>query len=113
MMRLRTKVLVGIALAALAAGICGAIVRGFWGVSQDCHEWVQGHGYQLVRNEWWAKNRGCVARSPSGDELYHSEEFRSKSIGWAWQFTIFAAGALPAAAIVTVTALRSRRNPDC
>jgi hypothetical protein len=98
-MSLRTKVLIGIAL-----------VRGFWGVSQDCHEWVDGRGYRLVHNDWWAKNRGCVARTPTGDELTHSEEFRSKAIGWGWQFAIFAVGSLPAITIVTVSALWWRRR---
>jgi hypothetical protein len=111
-MRLRTKILIAIALAAFAAGICGAIARGYWGVSQDCREWVQDNGYRLVRDEWWAKSQGCVARSPAGDELRHSEDFGSKATGWAWQFAIFAAGSAPAAALVTVAALRSRRNPD-
>jgi hypothetical protein len=52
----------GIALVAFLMGICGALIRGFWGVSQDCHSWVDTHGYQLVQNDWWAKDRGCVAR---------------------------------------------------
>jgi hypothetical protein len=107
---LRTKALIGIALIAFLAGICGALVRGFWGVSEDCHEWVDGHGYQLLHNDWWAKSRGCVGRTPAGDALYHSEEFRSKAIGWAWQFTIFTAGTLPAITIVAITALRWRRR---
>jgi hypothetical protein len=68
------------------------------------------HGYQLVHDDWWAKSRGCVARTPAGDELYHSEAFRSKAIGWAWQFTIFAAAILPAITIVAITALRWRRR---
>ena len=109
-MSLRTKVLIGIALIAFSAGICGALVRGFWGVSQDCHLWVDSHGYQLVHNNWWAKSRGCVARTPAGDELNHSEEFRSKATGWAWQFAIFAAGTLPAVTIVAVSALQWRRR---
>ena len=82
----------------------------FWGVSQDCHEWVNSHGYQLVRNDWWAKTRGCEARTPAGDEVYHSEELRSKAIGWAWQFAIFAIGTLPAVTIVAVSMLRWRRR---
>jgi hypothetical protein len=106
----RVKVLIAIALVAFLASACGAIIRGYWGVSQDCHEWVDSHGYQLVRNDWWAKNRGCVARTPAGDELYHSEELGGKAIGWAWQFAIFTLGTLPAATIVTVSALRSRRR---
>jgi hypothetical protein len=73
--------LIGIALVAFLAGICGALVRGFRGASQDCHEWVDSHAYQLVHDDWWAKSRGCVARTPPGDELYHSEAFRSKAIG--------------------------------
>jgi hypothetical protein len=106
MMSWRTKVLVGIALVAFLAGGCGTLVRGFCGVSQDCHEWVDSHGYQLVHNDWWAKSRGCVARTPAGDKLNHSEEFRSKAIGWAWQFAIFAVGSLPAVTIVALSAPR-------
>jgi hypothetical protein len=112
MTSLRTKILIGIALAAFAAGLCGAIARGFWGVSQDCHEWAQTHGYQVVRNEWFAKSRGCVAVNPAGDELVHSEDLQSKATGWAWQFAIFAAGAAPAATLITLSARRFRRNPD-
>ena len=92
------------------AGACGALIRGFWGVSDDCHDWVNSHGYQLVRNDWWAKTRGWKARTPVGDELYHGEEFRYKAIGWAWQFGILAAGTLPAAIIVALYALRWRRQ---
>jgi hypothetical protein len=110
MLSLWTKVLIGIALVAFLAHSCGALVRGFSDASQDCHEWVHSHGYQLVHDDWWAKSRGCVARTPAGDELYHSEEFRSKAIGWAWQFAIFAAGTLPALTIVAVIALRWRRR---
>jgi hypothetical protein len=55
------KVLWGIAVASFALGIAGAIGRGFWGVRDDCQSWVNSHGYQLVHNEWWAKNRGCAA----------------------------------------------------
>ncbi len=81
MLTRRLKILIAIALVAFLAGICGALIRGFWGVSQDCHEWADSHGYQLVHNDWWAKTRGCVARTPAGDELYHSEELSSKAIG--------------------------------
>jgi hypothetical protein len=38
---------VGIALVALLIGACGAPIYGFWGVGQDCHTWVNSHGYQL------------------------------------------------------------------
>jgi hypothetical protein len=110
MISLRAKILIRIALAAFLAGGCGAIIRGFWGASQDCREWVDSHGYQLVQDDWWAKNRGRLARTPAGDELYHSEELHSKAIGWAWQFAVFAVGTLPAAIILTVSALRSRRR---
>lgn len=113
MIRLRTTILNAIALAALAAGVGGAIARGFSGVSQGCHEWVSGHGYQLVHDEWWAKYRGCLAKTPAGDEVYHSEELSAKAVGWAWQLAIFALGTVPAVTIVTVVALRSRRgSPD-
>jgi hypothetical protein len=30
------KLLWGIALAAFLIGICGALIRGFWGVSHEC-----------------------------------------------------------------------------
>jgi hypothetical protein len=98
----RRAVLWGIALVAFVAGIGGALVRGFWGVSQDCHAWVNSHGYQLVQNDWWAKNRGCVARTPGGVELRHSEDLGSKATGWVWQFAIFAVGALPAIGMVVL-----------
>ncbi len=111
MLTRRQKILIAIALVAILAGGCGALVRGFWGVSQDCHDWVNGNGYQLVHNDWWAKSRGCVARTPAGDELYHDEGLGNKAIGWAWQCGIFAAGTLPAVVIVAVIAFRGRRNP--
>lgn len=111
MMRPRTKILIGIALVAFLAGVAGALIRGFWGVSQDCHDWVDSHGYQLVRDDWWAKNRGCVARTPAGDELQHSEDLRSKATGWLWQFAIFAGGTLPAM-IIVASGARRWRKPD-
>jgi hypothetical protein len=85
------KLLWGIALVAFVLGICGAFFRGFWGVS---------HGYQLVQNDWWAKDRGCVARTPTGDEIVHSEDLGSKATGWLWQFAIFAVGTLPAVGMI-------------
>jgi hypothetical protein len=63
----------GIAVVVFLLGIGGALVRGFWGVSQDCHAWTNSHGYQLLQNAWWAKDRGCVARTAGGDEVLHSE----------------------------------------
>lgn len=90
----------GIALVALLAGIGGALVRGFWGVSQGCESWVDSHGYQLVHNDWWAKSRGCVARTRGGDKVLRSEDLASKATGWAWQFAIFAVGALPAVSMI-------------
>jgi hypothetical protein len=107
----KAKILIAIALIGILAGGCGALIRGFWGVSQDCHAWVDGHGYQLVHDHWLAKTRGCEARTPAGEEVYHDEELRNKAIGWAWQFGIFAAGTLPAVVTVTLSALRWRRNP--
>lgn len=104
----RAKVLIGIALVGMLAGAGGSLARGFWGTSHDCHDWVNSHGYQLVRDDWWAKTRGCVARTPAGAEVYHDEEFRNKASGWAWQFGIFAAGTLPAVIIVASGALRRR-----
>lgn len=94
------KVLWGIALVGFLIGVGGALIRGFWGVSQDCRVWVNTHGYQLVQIDWWAKNRGCVARTPAGDEVLHSEDLRSKATGWAWQFAIFAVGTLPAVGMI-------------
>ena len=106
----RLKVLIGIALVAFAIGVCGALIRGFWGVSQDCHEWVERNGYQLIHDRWWAKSRGCVARAPDGTELYHDEELRNKAVGWAVQFGIFAAGTSPGVCMIVVGAVQRRRN---
>jgi hypothetical protein len=100
------KVLWGIAVGFFALGIAGAIGRGFWGVRDDCQSWVNSHGYQLVHNDWWAKNRGCAARTPAGDEVVHSEDFGNKATGWAWQFAIFTVGALPAAAMIVYVSRR-------
>jgi hypothetical protein len=100
------KTLWGIALLAFVLGSCGALARGFWGASDDCLSWVNGNRYQLVRDDWWAKDRGCVARTPGGDEVVHSEEFGNKATGWAWQFGIFALGAMPAAAMVVYVSRR-------
>ena len=33
---------------------------------------------------------------PGGDEVLHSEGLGTRATGWAWQFAIFAVGALPA-----------------
>ncbi|MGD1171557.1 hypothetical protein [Mycobacterium seoulense] len=104
----RAKILIAFAVGAMLAGICGAIAYGFWGASRECHEWVDGHGYRLVHDEWWAKNRGCVARTAAGDEVIHSEGLAGKAIGWAWQLAIFAAGALPTAIILALFAFRWR-----
>jgi hypothetical protein len=38
------KLLWGIAFIAFLTGIGGALIRGFWGVSEDCHAWVNSHG---------------------------------------------------------------------
>jgi hypothetical protein len=53
----------GIALVALLIGACGALIYGFWGVAQDCHTWVNSHGYQLEHFDWCAKTGGCVAKN--------------------------------------------------
>ncbi len=45
----------GIAFVAFLIGVGGALIRGFWGVSQDCHAWVNGNSYEVVQNDWWAK----------------------------------------------------------
>jgi hypothetical protein len=94
------KLLWGIAVGTLLLGIGGAIARGYWGVSHDCRAWVSSHDYQLVHNDWWAKERGCLARTPGGDEIVHSESLGSKANGWVWQFAIFAAGTLPAVGLI-------------
>ena len=97
----------GIAVVAFLIDVCGALFRGFWGVSQDCQAWVTSHGYQLVQNDWWAKSRGCAPRTPSGDEILHSEGLGSRATGWAWQFAIFAVGALPAVGMIVLVSRRS------
>jgi hypothetical protein len=81
------RLLRGIAVVAFLLGIVGSLARGFWATS---------HGYQLVHNDWQAKDRGCEARTPSGDEVLHSEALASKATDWVWQFAIFAVGTLPA-----------------
>ena len=43
---------------------------------------MSSHGYQLVHDDWWAKNRGCVATAPDGGEVFHSEAIGSKATGW-------------------------------
>jgi hypothetical protein len=96
----------GIAVVAFLIGVCGALFRGFWGVSQDCQAWVTSRGYELVQNDWWAKSRGCVARTPGGDEVLHSEDLGSKATGWLWQFAIFAVGTLPAVGMIVLVSRR-------
>jgi hypothetical protein len=98
----------GIALLAFLMGIGGALARGFWGVSHDCHTWVTSQGYQLVHNNWWAKDRGCVARAPSGDEVPHSEDLGNNATGWVWQFAIFAVGSLPAVGMIVFVSMHPR-----
>ncbi|OBH16567.1 hypothetical protein A9X03_21050 [Mycobacterium sp. E1715] len=107
----RAKLLIAVAVGALLAGSCGAIAYGFWAVSQDCREWVAGNGYRLVHDDWWAKSRGCLARTPAGDAVTHSEGLASKATGWAWQLAIFGAGALPAAVILARLTFRWRADP--
>ena len=51
----------GIAVVVFLLGIGGALVRGFWGVSQDCHAWANSYGYQLLQNAWWAKDPGLCS----------------------------------------------------
>jgi len=104
------KLLWGIALVALLIGVCGALIRGFWGVSEDRHAWVAGHGYHLMQNDWWAKTRGCVAKTPGGDEVQHSEDLGSKATGWAWQFAIFGVGALPAMGMIVLASRHPGRG---
>jgi len=101
------KLLWGIVVFAFVLGFCGAIFRGFWGVRHDCQSWVDSHGYQLVQNDWWAKDRGCVAKTRTGEEIVHSEDLGSKAKIWVWQFAIFALGALPAAAMIFDVSRRS------
>jgi hypothetical protein len=95
-----------VAAVALLSGVVGALAYGFWGVNQDCHAWVDGQGYHLVHNYWWAKTRGCVASTPSGDEVFHSEGLGSKATGWVWQLAIFALGAVPGVVLIVVATMR-------
>ena len=97
----------GIALVAVLIGACGALIYGFWGVNQECHTWVNSHGYQFEHFDWWAKTAGCVAKTPSGDEIDHSINLAGKANVWVWQFAIFAVSTLPA---VRMTALTVRRR---
>jgi hypothetical protein len=98
----------GIAVVVFLLGIGGALARGFWGVSQDCHAWANSHGYQLPQSAWWAKDRGCVARTPGGGEVLHSEGLASKATGWTWQFAIFAVGTLPAIGMIVFVSRHPR-----
>jgi hypothetical protein len=43
-----------------------------------------------------------VTRTPAGDEVQHSEDLGSKARGWAWQFAIFAVGAVPAIGMIVL-----------
>jgi hypothetical protein len=49
-----------------------------------------------------------VARTPTGEEIVHSEDLGSKATGWVWQFAIFAAGTLPAAGMIIYVSRDSR-----
>jgi len=98
----------GIAVVVFLLGIGGALIRGFWGVSQDCHAWANSHGNRLVQDDWWAKTRGCVAGTPGGDEILHSEDLGSKATGWVWQFAIFAVGTLPAVGMIVFVSRHPR-----
>jgi hypothetical protein len=71
--------------------------------------WVDSHGYQLVEYDWWAKDRGCMARTPTGEEIVHSEDPANKATGWVWQFAIFAVGTLPAVGMIIYVSIDSRR----
>jgi hypothetical protein len=97
----------GIALLALLIGACGTIVYGLWGVGQECHTWVNSHGYQFEHFDWWAKIQGCVAKTPGGDEVDHSIDLGGKAKVWVGQFVILVLGTLPA---VGMTALTVRRR---
>jgi len=46
-------------------------------------------------------------KTPGGDELFRSEDIRSKATGWAWQFAIFAVGALPAVGMMVLVSRHS------
>lgn len=87
----------GIAVVAFLLGIGGALVRG-----------ANSHGYQLRQNAWWAEDRGCVARTPGGDEVLRSEDLGSKATGWVWQFAIFAVGTLPAIGMIVFVSRHPR-----
>jgi hypothetical protein len=103
------KLLWGIVVVAFVLGFCGAIFRGFWGVRHDCQSWVDSHGYDLVEYDWWAKDRGCMARTSTAVEIVHSEDLGSKATGWVWQFAIFAVGTLPAVGMIIYVSRDSRR----
>jgi hypothetical protein len=96
----------GIAVVALLIGASGALIYGFWGVGQECHTWVDSRGYQLEHFDWWAKNRGCVAKTPGGDEILHSIDLGGKAKVWVWQFAIFTVGMSPAIVMVALTVRR-------
>jgi hypothetical protein len=57
------QVTVELALVAFLVGVCGALIRGFWGVSHDCQAWAASQGYQLMQNDWWAKNQGLCSKN--------------------------------------------------
>ena len=48
-----------------------------------------------------------VARTPTGEEIVHSEDLGSKATGWVWQFAIFAVGTLPAVGVAVLMIKRS------
>jgi hypothetical protein len=97
----------GIALVAVVIGACAALICGFWGVNQECHTWVNSHGYQLEYYDWWAKTGGCVAKTPGGDEIDHTINLAAKAKVWVWQFAIFALSTLPTVGMTIYT----RRHP--
>jgi hypothetical protein len=53
-------------------------------------------------------DRGCVARTPGGDEVLHSEDLGNKATGWVSQFVIFAVGSLPAVGMIVFVGMHPR-----
>ncbi len=98
----------GIALVALLIGACAAVIYGFWGVGQDCHAWLNSHGYQLEHFDWWAKTNDCVAKTPGGDAVFHNIDLGGKAKVWVSQFAIFALGTLPAVGLIIYVSRNSR-----
>jgi hypothetical protein len=103
------KLLWGIAVVAFVLGICGAFFADSGVSATTASPGSTATATKLVQNDWWAKDRGCVARTPTGDEIVHSEDLGSKATGWVWQFAIFAVGTWPAVGMISYVSRDSRR----